>query len=76
MSVEVSANLSLKADCVANISKSKADYEAEKINYQITLFNVNQTVSESYFEIAGLDYEIAIKTESVKNPGPQHEKRI
>jgi len=29
--VEVSANLSLKADCVANISKSKADYEAEII---------------------------------------------
>lgn len=66
-SVEASANLSLKADCFSNISKAKTDSEAELLNYEIALFNINQSVSDSYFEIAGLDYEIAIKTESVKN---------
>jgi len=67
LSVEASANLSLKADCFQNISKTKTDYEIETINYTIALFNIYQNVSEVFFELSGLSYEIKIKTESVNN---------
>jgi len=67
LSVEAAANLSLKADCFQNISKSKTDFEIEKLNYESALFSVYQNVSDAFFELSGLDYEIKIQTESVNN---------
>lgn len=65
--LEGSADIAIKSDYFNLISKSKTDFEIEKINYLRALYDVRKAVSDFYFELSELKDEIEIKTEASEN---------
>ncbi|MDE7292554.1 MAG: TolC family protein [Treponemataceae bacterium] len=66
-SLEGSASVSIKSDLLNMVSKSKTDFEIERMQYLLAFYGVRKTLSDSYFDLAELKREIEIKTEAAKN---------
>lgn len=66
-SLEGSASVAIKSDLLNLVSKSKTDFEIERMQYLLACYGVRKTISDSYFDLAELKREIEIKTEAAKN---------
>lgn len=67
VTISGNASLSLKSDYFLSKEKRKLEYEIEKMNYDQICSRVHKDVSDFFFDILSLEYEIRFRTESLEN---------